>query len=85
MADECCDNHADYSIFPLEIPLQNGAHVLGFTLQLKLLFPNGRVGAVTQQSGDLNESEALGMVRAHMIAIERDILAIMADPGETRD
>lgn len=76
-AHEFCDGHRDYVMYPLEIQLEQGAHVLGYTVQLKVLFPDGRTGYSTRQAKELMDPEALGMISTHKLAVERDLLDVM--------
>ena len=66
--------HGKFSPYPLEVPLEEGSHVLGWTVQLKLFGAEGRTQIMCLQSGDLNDWEAAGMVRAAQLILDQDLL-----------
>ena len=67
-------SHGNFQPYPLEVPLEEGAHVLGWTVQLKLFGPDGRTQIMCLQSGDLNDWEAAGMVRSAQLILDNDLL-----------
>lgn len=68
------DPHDTFSPYNLELPLEDGAHVLGWTVQLKIFGANGRTQIMCLQSGDLNDWEAAGMVRAAQLILDADLI-----------
>jgi hypothetical protein len=73
------EGHDDFTLYPLEIPVPNGAHVLGWTVQIKLFGAEGRTQIMCLQSGDLNDWEAAGMVRSAQLILDNDLLGAAHD------
>ena len=63
--------HPEFELFDLEIPLPQGEAVIGYTLQLKIInLESGATDYFTQQSREINDVEAYGMVGSHYQTIK---------------
>jgi len=65
--------HEGITLHTLEIPMEDGDHIIGWTIQLKVFRPETGVGYTTLQSGDITDVEALGMTIAHTESLKREI------------
>ncbi len=76
------EGHEGWETQKLELALEEGVMILGYTVQLKVMYANGNTGYSTRQSGDLNDVEAMGMVRTHLLCLDRDIMQVVEDPHD---
>jgi hypothetical protein len=74
--------HSPFVLYPLEIPLEEGSHVLGWACQIKVFTADGHTAILNLSSGDLNDWEALGMVRTHMRLLDAELAAAGHDPRD---
>ena len=77
---EPIEGHPEWEKNHIDVALEKGCVILGYTVQLKVLFANGNTGYSTRQTGDLNDVEALGMLQTHVLTMQRDILGTAEDP-----
>jgi hypothetical protein len=75
---ECGGEHEGVVIAKVDVPLEEGAMLLGHTMQAKMLMPDGRVAFGTWQTGDINDVEAMGMVNAHYLSLKEDVLGAIS-------